>query len=227
MRLCPKGGPWRSLGAPCVPLESVKQRPRQAHTGRVRATLRRASKRWTSFSRSAQVARGRGVLGPRKPACPVGDVPGFASTGPARDRESAAHSGDGGETHIGSICRRRLRRAQIPCKGRTRPAGPAVIGARLPLDRWRSRGLLTKPLNETDPAPGASRKRRSAGAGLRGDGPGGGLAPASSHLDGEAGARRRRPAPSETEVARVHRRSQRATPVKRRLHAGKRPAATS
>ena len=99
MRLCPKGGPWRSLGAPCVPLESVKQRPRQAHTGRVRATLRRASKRWTSFSRSAQVARARGVLGPRKPACPVGDVPGFASTGPARDRESAAHSGDGGETH--------------------------------------------------------------------------------------------------------------------------------
>ena len=35
------------------------------------------------------------------------------------------------------------------------------------------------------------------------------------------------PVPSETEVARVHRRSQRATPVKRRLHAGKRPAATS
>ena len=44
---------------------------------------------------------------------------------------------------IGSICRRRLRRAQTPCKGRTRPAGPAVIGARLPLDCWRSRGLLT------------------------------------------------------------------------------------
>ena len=164
MRLCPKGGPWRSLGAPCVPLESVKQRPRQAHTGRVRATLRRASKRWTSFSRSAQVARGRGVLGPRKPACPVGDVPGFASTGPARDRESAAHSGDGGETHIGSICRRRLRRAQIPCKGRTRPAGPAVIGARLPLDRWRSRGLLTKP-------PNTSSRRAASGCLSRADRP--------------------------------------------------------
>ena len=43
--------------------------------------------------------RERVVLGPHKPACPVGDVPGFASTGPVRDRESAAHSGDGGETH--------------------------------------------------------------------------------------------------------------------------------
>ena len=53
LRLYPKGGPWRSLGAPCVPLESVKQRPRQANTGRVHATLRRASKFWTSFSRSA------------------------------------------------------------------------------------------------------------------------------------------------------------------------------
>ena len=42
---------------------------------------------------------GYGVLGPRKPACPVGDVPGFASTGPARDRESAAHSGDASKTH--------------------------------------------------------------------------------------------------------------------------------
>ena len=125
MRLCPKGGPWRSLGAPCVPLESVKQRPRQAHTGRVRATLRRASKRWTSFSRSAQVARGRGVLGPREPACPVGDVPGFVSTGPARDRESAAYSGDAGETPIGSICRRRFARARAepPAKGRTRARG--------------------------------------------------------------------------------------------------------
>ena len=49
--------------------------------------------------------------------------------------------------------------------------------------------------NETDPAPGAPRKRRSAGAGLRGDGPGGGLAPASSHLDG--GSR------SETSAARA------------------------
>ena len=47
----------------------------------------------------AQVARGRGVLGSRKPACQVGDVPGFVSTSPARDRESAAHSGDAGETH--------------------------------------------------------------------------------------------------------------------------------
>ena len=50
-------------------------------------------------------------------------------------------------------------------------------------------------LNETDPVPVASRKRRSAGAGLRGDGPGGGLAPASSHLDG--GSR------SETSAARA------------------------
>ena len=61
--------------------------------------LRRASKRWTSSSRSAQVARGRGVLGPREPACPVGDAPGFVSTGSARDRESAAYSGVAGETH--------------------------------------------------------------------------------------------------------------------------------
>ena len=29
--------------------------------------------------------------------CPAGDVPGFASTGPARDCESAAHSGGAGE----------------------------------------------------------------------------------------------------------------------------------
>ena len=50
-------------------------------------------------------------------------------------------------------------------------------------------------LNETDPVPVASRKRRSAGTGLRGDGPGGGLAPASSHLDG--GSR------SETSAARA------------------------
>ena len=71
----------------------------QAPKGRVRATLRRASKRWTSSSRSAQVARGRGVLGPREPACPVGDAPGFVSTGSARDRESAAYSGVAGETH--------------------------------------------------------------------------------------------------------------------------------
>ena len=47
----------------------------------------------------AQVVWECGVLGPCKPACPVGDVPGFVSTGPARDRESAAHSGDAGETH--------------------------------------------------------------------------------------------------------------------------------
>ena len=50
-------------------------------------------------------------------------------------------------------------------------------------------------LNETDPVLVASRKRRSAGTGLRGDGPGGGLAPASSHLDG--GSR------SETSAARA------------------------
>ena len=63
------------------------------------------------------------------------------------------------------------------------------------MDRWRSRGLLTKPPNETDPAPRTSRKRRSVGAGLRGDGPGGGLAPASIHFDG--GSR------SETSAARA------------------------
>ena len=52
---------------------------------------------------------------------------------------------------IGSICRRRLHQAHNPCKGKTRPAGPAVIGARLPLDRWRSRGLLTKPIPHRGP----------------------------------------------------------------------------
>ena len=44
--------------------------------------------------------RERVVLGPHKPACPVGDVPGFASTGTARDRESAAYSGDAGEIKV-------------------------------------------------------------------------------------------------------------------------------
>ena len=95
---------------------------------------------------------------------------------------------------IGSICRRRLHQAHNPCKGKTRPAGPAVIGARLPLDRWRSRGLLTKPIPHRGP--------------LARDGPPGlgfaatGLA-AASHRQvaismAEAGARRQRPAPSES-----------------------------
>ena len=77
--------------------------------------------------------RERVVLGPHKPACPVGDVPGFASTSPARDRESAAYSGDAGETYWIDLSATSPSGAEPPAKGRTRAAGPAVIGARLPL----------------------------------------------------------------------------------------------
>ena len=66
-------------------------------------------------------------------ACPVGDVPGFASTSPARDRESAAYSGDAGETYWIDLSATSPSGAEPPAKGRTRAAGPAVIGARLPL----------------------------------------------------------------------------------------------
>ena len=88
--------------------------------------------------------------------------------------------------------------------------------------------------NKTDPAPGALRKGTPAGAGLRGVG----LLrccclfrrPELSLLGDCAlsfeTATARKPVPSETEVARAHRRSQRAAPVQRCLRAGKRPAAT-
>ena len=52
-------------------------------------------------------------------------------------------------------------------------------------------------LNETDPVLVASRKRRSARTGLRGDGPGGGHRQVAISM-AEAGARRQRPAPSES-----------------------------
>ena len=138
----------------------------------------------------AQVARGRGVLGPRKPVCPVGDVPGFASTGPARDCESAAHSGDASKTHWIDLSATSPSDAET-LQGEDASGGICRNRCPAPLGPLEVQGAL----NETDPVLVASRKRRSAGTGLRGDGPGGGLAPASSHLDG--GSR------SETSAARA------------------------
>ena len=111
----------------------------------------------------AQVARGRGVLGSRKPACQVGDVPGFVSTSPARDRESAAHSGDAGETHWIDMTATSPPGAEPSAKGRTCSAGPAVIGARLPLDCWRSRGYFQ---TETDLGPGPLARDGPLGQGF-------------------------------------------------------------
>ena len=67
-------------------------------------------------------------------ACPAGNVPGFASIGPARDCESAAHSGDAGKTHWIDVTAMSPPGAEPSAKGRKCAAGPAVIGARLPLD---------------------------------------------------------------------------------------------
>ena len=62
-------------------------------SSRVPATLRRASKRWTSSSRSAQVARARGASVPSRPR--VRSATCRAST------RVAAHSGDADETLLG------------------------------------------------------------------------------------------------------------------------------
>ena len=113
---------WRSRGLLTKPPNTSSRR---AASGCLSRADRPITPRTDKCSSRTQVARGRGVLGPREPACPVGDVPGFVSTGPARDRESAAYSGDAGETPIGSICRRRFARARAepPAKGRTRARG--------------------------------------------------------------------------------------------------------
>ena len=79
-------------------------------------------------------------------------VPGFASTGPAGDHESAAHSGDAGKPHWIDMTARSPPGAEPSAKGRTCSAGPAVIGARLPLACWRSRGYFqTKPIPHRGP----------------------------------------------------------------------------
>ena len=151
-------------------------------------------------------------------------VPGFASTGPAGDHESAAHSGDAGKPHWIDMTARSPPGAEPSAKGRTCSAGPAVIGARLPLACWRSRGYFqTKPI----PHRGPVARDGPPGQGFAATGLAAALHRQVAISMAEAKARRRRPAPSETEVARVHRRSQRAGPVQRCLRAGKRPAATS
>ena len=140
----------------------------------------------------AQVARGRGVLGPRKPVCPVGDVPGFASTGPARDCESAAHSGDASKTHWIDLSATSPSGAET-LQGEDASGGICRNRCPAPLGPLEVQGAL----NETDPVLVASRKRRSARTGLRGDGPGGGHRQVAISM-AEAGARRQRPAPSES-----------------------------
>ena len=140
----------------------------------------------------AQVARGRGVLGPRKPVCPVGDVPGFASTGPARDCESAAHSGDASKTHWIDLSATSPSDAET-LQGEDASGGICRNRCPAPLGPLEVQGAL----NETDPVLVASRKRRSARTGLRGDGPGGGHRQVAISM-AEAGARRQRPAPSES-----------------------------
>ena len=81
----------------------------QAPKGRVRATLRRASKRWTSSSRSAQVARAARGFGPTAPACPVGDVPGFDASRSSLGRRR--------RNPIGSICRWTAGGSQLLLRG--------------------------------------------------------------------------------------------------------------
>ena len=94
---------------------------------------------------------------------------------------------------IGSICRRRLRRTWNPCKGRTCPAGPSVIDARLPLDRLEVQGL-TKPIPYRWPLA----RDGPPGQGFTATGLAAALHQQVAISMAEAGARRRRPAPSES-----------------------------
>ena len=66
----------------------------------------------------------------------VGAVTGFASNGSLeeKDRKSAAYSGGAGKTHWIDVTAMSPPGAEPSAKGRKCAAGPAVIGARLPLD---------------------------------------------------------------------------------------------
>ena len=97
-------------------------------SSRVPATLRRASKRWTSSSRSAQVARARGASVPSRPR--VRSATCRAST------QVAAHSGDADET-LGSICRWPAG-GSLPFTGSGTPTVAVIdAGSRA---RWRGSG---------------------------------------------------------------------------------------
>ena len=99
-------------------------------SSRVPATLRRASKRWTSSSRSAQVARARGASVPSRPR--VRSATCRAST------QVAAHSGDADET-LGSICRWPAG-GSLPFAGLGTPTVAVIdAGSRA---RWGGTGLI-------------------------------------------------------------------------------------
>ena len=194
---------------------------RKAHTGRCQCRRGRSGENRcrnlpstgpiVRYSRSALVAPARGI--------------------------SVLRAGVSGRRRAGLRCKSQLTRASP-----TKPIGSNCrdsIGRRLRVSlRGGKARLLAAGSRSRCPAPAPGGRARviaehidpsrTGGLTRKGDGPLGlGFAGRALRRSLRLGVETTRPVPSETEVARVYRQSQRAVPVQRHLHAGKRPAATS